>query len=749
MATISPVNGKFDMEQRTMFDWDDTQPTAAQRSSSVSSQTSVKQLFVSEGHRIEVNDTNVNDLFENLNEKDSQIVYLQDLFNKLAKTEFISRLISDVSSDESKLEEKRDMIFSVARGLKEYPYPASAEMKRRQRRLRGETLAFKFASDIYLLVNILDGGSFDIIQNMLSFPKTPSRPDFNSSLCGTQKNASNLDLLSSTVTNIQADLIKAKQNHISFSEKITKEMSSVKSSLTKLKSETNLMFETMKSLIAENTQSIDRISCEKSSGVAKVRSDIKVIQCEMSSNRDEIEQFVRESRETVSSYTKTADKRLGRLEQRLKMLNVDPPAPKCVENPSYVSVGTQVCDIDLGIIKSKCCPHDCTSSLFANAARNIDNSDESLLIVFDNLPEQTLFHNNEADSYADRLMNREPVTRPVCSSAPTLGGQLLYTMSGQNGPRFVRDKDASETSLNTNVKNTVYSQSTEKSPPRDIRNTAADNMHQTLLHPAQQDLLSSMYQNQVHIEQKNVHDSRTQQNRLLGPQQNPPHPVQQNLPHNVWNAGMANTHRALLHTAPHDLSRSMYQSQVHTEQNNVQNRTQENKLLGPQQNSTLPAQQTPPRSATQTVPLNDQPRKTANNQTYADLLSQQQIPTRICRTDDGKSNGQQDIDDFVLHVRKKTKRFYVGQFTPGITEQSIRAFIKGKNGPTVDKINFFNSKNGLDVYLRICVEVDKSDVLTEPDFWPDDVRCRPWYSRNAYMRNVRQPRNAPESWSED
>jgi hypothetical protein len=437
MEQLSPHNGNLSAtmdctaltDTHDLDDSIDSLPTPAQRSLSDSSQTSVKKLFVSEEQRIDVTQANVDELFESLTENNASLVTLQDLFNKYPKSEFISRVIVNASSSETKLEELRDMLFTEVRKLHEYPYPSSAELKRRVRRTGGDTVYKKYAGDIYQLVNVLDGGSFDEISNMLSIPKSQSRSEFNNSMCGSRSNPANADILSSTVSQIQADLIQIKQDNASLSAKLRDDISSLKSSVSKIQHETNVLFETLKSLIAENTQGIDRITCERSSGIAKLRSDIKVMQAEVDSNRESLDRHIGESREAVSSQSKTMDKRLNKLEQRLRSTCDGNLIYSGHKKPATESVSTQVHESDLGHTVPKCCDHNCKRSSFISVDKSPLNHGHSVTTVPGNIQSSPQI---TKDTYADRLMNRDPAYHQVGAKSLSPGDPLHYSLCEQN-----------------------------------------------------------------------------------------------------------------------------------------------------------------------------------------------------------------------------------------------------------------------------------------------------------------------------
>jgi hypothetical protein len=113
------------------------------------------------------------------------------------------------------------------------------------------------------------------------------------------------------------------------------------------------------------------------------------------------------------------------------------------------------------------------------------------------------------------------------------------------------------------------------------------------------------------------------------------------------------------------------------------------------------------------------------------------IPVRISGHDKDIYNPSADdeLGDFIQHVRKKSKRFFVGGFMPSISENSIRGYVKAVGGPNIISVDIIKPRNGNDVILRLTVETYNSNMLIENSFWPDGVRCRPWFSRPSYNRH--------------
>ena len=87
-----------------------------------------------------------------------------------------------------------------------------------------------------------------------------------------------------------------------------------------------------------------------------------------------------------------------------------------------------------------------------------------------------------------------------------------------------------------------------------------------------------------------------------------------------------------------------------------------------------------------------------------------------------------DLSDF---VRKRTRRFFVGGFKPGITEGNITSYV-GCRGPKVTKVSRFRYRDK-PVIIRLNVKDDENvRFLDDPYFWPNGVVCRPWVSQAKY-----------------
>lgn len=98
------------------------------------------------------------------------------------------------------------------------------------------------------------------------------------------------------------------------------------------------------------------------------------------------------------------------------------------------------------------------------------------------------------------------------------------------------------------------------------------------------------------------------------------------------------------------------------------------------------------------------------------------------RTDEPDSDS-----DFMTYVRHRAKRFYLGGFKPSITEDKIASYVSIR-GSKVSKVTIFRNRKHSTVVIRLNVSEDADSIL-DPYFWPRQVTCRPWITRNQYTRN--------------
>lgn len=119
------------------------------------------------------------------------------------------------------------------------------------------------------------------------------------------------------------------------------------------------------------------------------------------------------------------------------------------------------------------------------------------------------------------------------------------------------------------------------------------------------------------------------------------------------------------------------------------------------------------------------------------------IPVRITDRCNNSTETFSDIDsEFVTHIKKRTKRFFLGGFKKSVTNSIISKYITSW-GFKVSMIRIFPCKRSPeDVIVRFNIEdTGNLSQLQQLDFWPDGIVCKPWLSRGELSHN----RN---TWSE-
>lgn len=96
---------------------------------------------------------------------------------------------------------------------------------------------------------------------------------------------------------------------------------------------------------------------------------------------------------------------------------------------------------------------------------------------------------------------------------------------------------------------------------------------------------------------------------------------------------------------------------------------------------------------------------------------------------------EEDDEDFVAHVRQRTKRFYVGGFYPSITEKTVMNYAL-RRGVKLTWVNIRRYERQNRAVVRVNVDSSNGYRLLERGFWPKGVTCRPWYSKGYYRNRV-------------
>ena len=93
-------------------------------------------------------------------------------------------------------------------------------------------------------------------------------------------------------------------------------------------------------------------------------------------------------------------------------------------------------------------------------------------------------------------------------------------------------------------------------------------------------------------------------------------------------------------------------------------------------------------------------------------------------------------DDFQMHIRRRSRRFYIGGFKPSISAPKLRHYVTRKGVPvTWISIRKYEKQNK--AVIRLNVDADSSNKLLEYGFWPRGISCRPWLTKNQLRNKVK------------
>lgn len=232
-----------------------------------------------------------------------------DLYNSLVSLYrdyptdmFIAQLLKMNTSCEVKLEQTRQMLFSILRECDDFPYGLQTELKKRVSTRRGEPLCMKLASDIHVILSVLEGEDMGLIKSLLSTSRTgrslsytPGRPVQGSiqpkenSQCQCCKE---LPSLRDSISSMQADLLLTKQRGLAHENTRENQLKSIYDSFNILKQEFKLLIDNLSKKTADTLSFLDI-------NLKRELSNIKSVLNETVSRLDVIDNTLKKSDENV------------------------------------------------------------------------------------------------------------------------------------------------------------------------------------------------------------------------------------------------------------------------------------------------------------------------------------------------------------------------------------------------------------------------------------------------------------------
>ena len=250
---------------------------------------------------VESNDTNADmgsgEEFDFYNQPEhKQYMRFQLIFRGLPKEMFINRIIQCASSSATDLENQRSLLFELVKECDEFPFGLQGELKHRVKTQNGDAVVSKLAHDIYTLMSVLEGGEFSELKDILARSKgqcsqsesqTPSRVNnMASASCGCSTEVASL---LNNLNNVKADVLNLKQSYAAVETVRSSEIQSLKSTVLGLKSELSTLTTTVSKAVTDIVFTAQRIESDKSLGVAKLRTEIRLLKDSVRDIQDSID----------------------------------------------------------------------------------------------------------------------------------------------------------------------------------------------------------------------------------------------------------------------------------------------------------------------------------------------------------------------------------------------------------------------------------------------------------------------------
>ena len=121
---------------------------------------------------------------------------------------------------------------------------------------------------------------------------------------------------------------------------------------------------------------------------------------------------------------------------------------------------------------------------------------------------------------------------------------------------------------------------------------------------------------------------------------------------------------------------------------------------------------------------------TSNNSDKRLASSQDRYDPRCHPEPEFAQYGEEDSDDDVeMHIRRRSRRFYIGGFKPSISGPKLTRYVTKKGVPvTWISIRRYEKQNKAVIMLNV-VSDDLSYKLLEHGFWPRGITCKPWLTK--------------------
>ena len=312
-------------------------------------QTAVKQVYTPEDLNdshiecaqrvmdrtlIDVNSDNVESVFDQINNEavvdsgtSETVDHLVKLYRDLPKDLFIGRIMSENSSDETKLKDLRSHIFIEIKNFDDFPFNLAVDLKRRKQTKNGDCAALKLSGDIYTLISVFEGGPYDDLKELFSVSKSVSEV-FNQSIIvnssGTDPNGTpckcdtNLESFRGLLADVQSELKSMKEEIEQQKSNFQEQIDSIKTELDSMNTDIAESVEELQNTASNCRQLMTDLGDEQRNCSSTIKNDVKQIRTELMSLCEHVELKYSELDRKIPN-TRNIERRLTKLENNLRV----------------------------------------------------------------------------------------------------------------------------------------------------------------------------------------------------------------------------------------------------------------------------------------------------------------------------------------------------------------------------------------------------------------------------------------------
>ena len=654
---------------------------------------------------VNVTSENVDSVFEQINNEHSvysgaseKVNHVVKLFRDLPKDLFIGRIMSDHNSEETKLKELRNHIFTEIKNLEDFPFSLAAELKRRKQTKYGDSTALKLSGDIYTLISVFEGAPYEDLKELFSVSKSSSEV-FNQSLLasnsGTESKATackceaDLALFRGLLANVQSELKSLKEENELLKSNFQEQIDSIKTDFESLNSDISESVEELQTTASSCRQLMTNMNDENSNGVASIKNDVKQIRTELKSLYDHVELKNWELNNKMSN-NKTLEKRLVKVENSLHATR------KCV-TPNSPPIEATIDSASSGVAPS----HTSNPESDGNNSRTMNAS-----FLAEKLPVSGAVTNVTISGPSNSVLTRDPDTglfkrQPVDMCTPRAWSiPISAPSSNQDVQAHVPPHTTSyghnsaNRTLEKSNQGSVTSNDTSTTQSYGAYDTAKTQSYGTYTQPDTYDNNTNWNGTNDNGDTNNEQDSNMMhyqcsvENRYSALQSG----------HNKTVVpGISAFSDVLRNTSAYD----RLNIPVHV--SNTSDRQKKNR--------------TKPQSY------------------YTKMCTSEQNGINTSSVNTTETQNIDPDDDFIQYVRRKPVRYYIGGFKSTISEQKLANYLL-RRGITVSRINIRRYEDQDRSVIQLNVDPEHGPSLQQRGFWPPGVYCRQWYTRNEYRQKT-------------